>query len=145
VKNIQIIDRAVSSVYDIFAATDQEFALIFPAGQDVAFIDDVVSRENATALQEAFDAIWRRRLPKSQAMGIHGLLFYGLEEKKKYYPTLRLLGRYSRENSLFSTWCTMTTTALGHLHAELQGRSRRRPNCRDGRDCRNGSDFARRC
>ncbi len=40
-KNIQVIDGAVNCVYDIFAATEEEFDLIFPSGQDVAFIDEV--------------------------------------------------------------------------------------------------------
>jgi hypothetical protein len=39
-KNIQVIDGAENCVYDIFAATDEEFSLIFPRGQDVAFIDE---------------------------------------------------------------------------------------------------------
>ena len=42
-KNIQIIDGAINCVYDIFEATDDEFKLIFPAGQDIAFIDEVWS------------------------------------------------------------------------------------------------------
>jgi hypothetical protein len=33
-KNIQVIDRALDAVYDIFAATEQEFALIFPKNAD---------------------------------------------------------------------------------------------------------------
>ncbi len=37
------IDGADNAVYDIFAATDEEFSLIFPAGTDVAFIDEVTS------------------------------------------------------------------------------------------------------
>jgi hypothetical protein len=41
VKNIQIFDGADNAVYDIFAATDEEFGLIFPNGTDVAFIDEV--------------------------------------------------------------------------------------------------------
>lgn len=86
-KNIQVIDGAVNSVYDIFAATEEEFALIFPAGQDIAFSDEVWARESATALKAAFAKIWERRIPKSEAMGIHGILFYQLEKKKKYYPT----------------------------------------------------------
>lgn len=40
-------------------------------------------------LDQAFRAIWARRLAKAQAMGIHGLLFYELSEKKPYYPTRR--------------------------------------------------------
>ena len=41
VKKIQIFDGAENAVYDIFAATDEEFGLIFPSGTDVAFIDEV--------------------------------------------------------------------------------------------------------
>ena len=42
-KNIQIIDGAVNCVYDVFAASEEEFALIFPESQDVAFIGKVYS------------------------------------------------------------------------------------------------------
>jgi hypothetical protein len=86
-KNIQVIDAAENSVYDIFAATDEEFAIIFPASQDVAFIDEVMARGSEKNLSEVFTRIWGRRVPKHEAMGIHGLLFYELENKKQYYPT----------------------------------------------------------
>jgi hypothetical protein len=77
-------------VYDIFAATDEEFALIFSEGQDIAFIDEVYERGgDDAALNRAFEALWRRRLVKAQAMGIHGQLFYQLDEKKPFYPTRR--------------------------------------------------------
>lgn len=88
-KNIQIFDGAVNAVYDIFVATDDEFALIFSAGTDVAFIDEVYHQQSADVLDAAFTAIWKRRVPKSQAMGIHGILFYESEQKKPYYPTRR--------------------------------------------------------
>lgn len=86
-KNIQVIDGAVNSVYDIFAATDEEFALIFPTGTDVAFIDEVYRGADEALLDKAFKNIWLRRLAKKDAMGVHGILFYGLEKKKAYYPT----------------------------------------------------------
>jgi hypothetical protein len=88
-KNIQVVDGALNAVYDIFAATDDEFALIFPTGQDVAFIDEVMARGPKDSLNAAFKRIWGRRIPKCEAMGIHGLLFYELEHKKQYYPTRR--------------------------------------------------------
>ena len=86
-KNIQVIDSAENCVYDIFAATDVEFSLIFPNGQDVAFIDEVYAREAEEVLNSAFINIWARRLQKHEVQGIHGLLFYELEHKKIYYPT----------------------------------------------------------
>ena len=86
-KNIQVIDGAVNCVYDVFQATDEEFSVIFLAGEDVAFIDEVYGRGNKALLDQAFHEIWRRRIPKVQVMGIHGLLFYELEGKKAYYPS----------------------------------------------------------
>lgn len=86
-KNIMVVDGAVNCVYDIFAATDAEFALIFPADTDIAFIDEVYEHGDAAALDKAFNAIWTRRVKKADAMGIHGTLFYELPQKKPFYPT----------------------------------------------------------
>jgi hypothetical protein len=88
-KNIQVIDSADNCVYDIFGATDAEFSLLFRDGEDVAFIDEVLERGDRAALDAAFVEIWKRRKPKRDANGIHGLLFYGLEWKTVYYPTRR--------------------------------------------------------
>jgi hypothetical protein len=74
-------------VYDVFAATEAEFSLIFPEGKDVAFIDEVMARGPEGELNEVFNRIWQRRVPKREAMGTHGLLFYELQAKKQYYPT----------------------------------------------------------
>lgn len=82
-KNIQVIDGAENCVYDIFQATEDEFRLIFKGNSDVAFIDEVEVGE------ETFKNIWNRRIKKSEANSIHGILFYELENKKKYYPTRR--------------------------------------------------------
>jgi hypothetical protein len=88
-KNIQIIDGARNSVYDIFSASDEEFALIFPDGTDVAFIDEIYANGDRQLLDAAFNNIWQRRVKKADAQGIHGIIFYELEEKKPYYPTRR--------------------------------------------------------
>ncbi len=88
-KNIQVIDGADNCVYDIFAVTEDEFALIFLTGQDVAFIGEVYTRAEPSQLDDAFSRIWTRRIPKRDVAGIHGTLFYGQERKKVYYPTRR--------------------------------------------------------
>jgi hypothetical protein len=88
-KNIQVIDGADNAVYDIFSATDEEFALIFPAGQDIAFISEVLARGPNAELDEALEKLWKRRIRKRDAMGIHGVLFYELDNKMRYYPTRR--------------------------------------------------------
>ena len=88
-KNIQVIDGAINSVYDIFQATDEEFAQIFASGEDIAFIDEVYDRVGEKQLDVVFEHIWQRRIQKTQVNGIHGTLFYQLEEKKPFYPTRR--------------------------------------------------------
>jgi len=85
-KNIQIIDGADNCVYDIFSATEEEFALIFPVETDIAFINEVYEKGNPEKLDSAFIQIWKRRVSKKDAMGIHGILFYDNEHKKIYYP-----------------------------------------------------------
>jgi hypothetical protein len=88
-KNIMVIDGAENCVYDVFAVPEEDFALIFPGNTDVAFIEDVERRPNAAAVFEALKRSWSNRIRKRDAMGIHGLLFYQLYEKRRYYPTLR--------------------------------------------------------
>lgn len=88
-KNIQVIDGAKNCVYDIFAATEEEFLLIFPNETDIAFIDEVYAREDKKKLDAAFNSVWLRPIQKSDVRGIHGILFYQLEEKKIYYPNRR--------------------------------------------------------
>jgi len=90
-KNIQVIDGAENSVYDIFAATDADFRMIFGRGEDVAFIDDVFRkhRTKTKRLKSALARLWTRRIPKREAQGINGLLFYGVPQKKAFYPTRR--------------------------------------------------------
>jgi hypothetical protein len=88
-KNIQVIDGANNAVFDIFAATPEEFDLIFPPQQDVAFIEEVLARGPEAELDAAFARIWTRRVPKYRVQGIHGLLFFELQNKMQYYPTRR--------------------------------------------------------
>lgn len=80
-KNIQVINGADNSVYDIFVATEEEFLLIFPECQDTAFIKEILARVPDSELGAAFTSIWKRRIPKSQVTGIHGILFYELDKK----------------------------------------------------------------
>lgn len=88
-KNILVIDDARNCVYDIFSATDEEFSLIFKEGTDIAFIDEVFENSDDELLDQVFTNIWDRRIKKKDAHGIHGTLFYHLDEKKQYYPTRR--------------------------------------------------------
>ena len=88
-KNIVVVDGAENCVYDIFATPDDDFTLIFPEGTDIAFIEDIERRADAKLVFEALKRTWSNRIAKREAVGIHGIVFYQLYAKRKYYPTLR--------------------------------------------------------
>ena len=65
-KNIQVIDGAENCVYDIFAARDDVFDLVFTPGTDIAFVEELEQRPDADRVFEALGTIWPNRVPKSQ-------------------------------------------------------------------------------
>ena len=89
-KNILIVDGAENCVYDIFRASDQCFDLIFGEETDIAFIEDLENRDNWAEISSFLNQIWSERIPKKIVKGIHGTIFYGLLNKKKYYPKLKM-------------------------------------------------------
>ena len=85
-KNFQVIDGAVNCAYTIYQLEDDEFLRIFPEGQDVEFIKDVIARLGQKDVNAILSKAWQRRIAKPDANGIHGTLFYQLDEKKRFYP-----------------------------------------------------------
>ena len=86
-KNIQIIDGADNATYNIFQATDEEFAQIFPdSGQDLEVVEDYVARVGDDLAHQTLTRLWERPVYKQNIQGIHGTLFYDYKEKTKYIP-----------------------------------------------------------
>lgn len=89
-KNIQIIDGAVNCSFSIYAIPDRVFKSFFPMrGQDIEFIEDVIRRLGEKQAGELVKYTWNSRLEKSQANGIHGTLFFQMENRKVFYPNKR--------------------------------------------------------
>ena len=86
-KHVLVIDKAENSVYDIFGVDDAVFDLIFP--NDIAFAEDLKGRRQFKRIGAGLGKAWENRVPKGLVRGIHGTLFYELEHKRQYYPTLR--------------------------------------------------------
>lgn len=85
-RNIMIVDGAVNCAYDIFQVRDNTFIRIFPEpGQNIAFSEDIFSKTDRSLSKE----LWQRPIKKEDANGIHGIIFFNLAHKKKFYPTLR--------------------------------------------------------
>lgn len=86
-KNIQAIDGATNATFSIFQATDEEFALLFPNGTDIAFRDDIEARLTEKQQDDIFGALWSRPVDKKTVEGIHGTYFVDLDYRKFFFPT----------------------------------------------------------
>ena len=75
-KNIQIIDSAADASFSVFQATEDEFAVIFPDGQDIEISEDFHERVGEERGRVILSSIWKRPILKRDTNGIHGTIFY---------------------------------------------------------------------
>ena len=86
-KNVQVIDSAENCTYSVYEITDDEFAILFPGGADIEFIEDVENRLGEDAFLQFHPNLWKQPIEKVRVNGIHGTIFYGLSERKRqFYP-----------------------------------------------------------
>lgn len=85
-KNVQIVDGAANATFSVFQATDDEFSAMFPAGQDMELIEDLIDRLGDPKAGKILSKIWSRPILKSEVTGIHGTLFYDNEFRKEHIP-----------------------------------------------------------
>jgi len=89
-KSIQFIDSAQNCTYDVFAVTEDNFRLMFPAErQDIEFMGDFIERVGEEVADRVCERVFAKKLEKESIAGIHGTLFYEQGYKKKFYPTKR--------------------------------------------------------
>ena len=89
-KNIHVIDGAVNATFNIFQATDDEFAAIFPGlGQDIEVVEEFVARVGEETAKKTLSGLWDRPIYKHDVQGIHGTLYYDHKEKAAYLPKSR--------------------------------------------------------
>ena len=85
-KNIQIIDGAVNATFSVFQATDEEFAAIFPDRRDIELVEDLIERIGEEPASSVLTPLWSRPIPKRDALGVHGTLFYNNEHRRHHIP-----------------------------------------------------------
>jgi hypothetical protein len=83
-KNVQIIDGAINSTFDIFEVSLNQFKVVFPDNKDVAFLDDFPHLDNQTEFWKEF---YKSKVDKEKVRGIHGTLHLtGSEVEKDEFP-----------------------------------------------------------
>jgi len=86
-KHIQVIDSAENCSYSIYAVSDRDFAVLFPnPGQDIEFVDDLTVRLGVRAAGDLVINATSKYVDKKNVVGIHGTIFIGLCDRRRYYP-----------------------------------------------------------
>ncbi|HQS98416.1 MAG: hypothetical protein B7Y31_01855 [Novosphingobium sp. 16-62-11] len=88
-KNILIVDGAMNATFSVFQATDEEFATLFPNGEEIDLVEDVIERTGQAVAETIFARVWERPVLKSEAQGIHATLIYDDPSRRDYLPPSR--------------------------------------------------------
>lgn len=88
-KNILIVDGAMNATFSVFQATDEEFATLFPNGEEIEVIEDVIERTGEEVADAIFACVWERPILKTEAQGIHATLIYDDPSRRDYLPPSR--------------------------------------------------------
>jgi len=78
VKNIEIISTADIGQHELFAATEDEFALFFRSGENIAFLDRVAQRVPKVLVHSTLSRVLSRPVGQGPGIATHGVLFYDL-------------------------------------------------------------------
>jgi hypothetical protein len=91
-KNFMVVDGALNSTFDVFGTDEATFAVVFPDGADISFLDEVTKRVKDLGLDEAefFGRLYSNRREKNGIRGLHGTLHStGTPSDKGHFPTRR--------------------------------------------------------
>jgi hypothetical protein len=87
-KNVQVIDGAVNSVFEVYSIPDKLFYTLFPKGTDLAFVKDFVGKIKNS--DNRWRALYKRRMDEKSIRGIHGSLCLDLcNINPKFFPSRR--------------------------------------------------------
>ena len=56
-KNILMVDVAMNATFSVFQATDEEFKTLFPTGQEMDVIEDVIGRTGEEVAEVIFNRV----------------------------------------------------------------------------------------
>ncbi|SHL04188.1 hypothetical protein [Desulforamulus aeronauticus] len=88
-KNIQIIDGARNSVFEIYAIDDETFGKIFGNEMDVVFLSDLTEYldYDKPEIQAFWLKVYSKKMDKRNVNGIHGTLHLDSSYcEKSYFP-----------------------------------------------------------
>jgi hypothetical protein len=90
-RNVQVVDGAINTAYAIYSIGERDFRALFPRGRNIEFAEDFTRRVGRSRANGILERLWSHPVHKPEVRGIHGTLFFGLLQKRQFYPTWREL------------------------------------------------------
>lgn len=82
--NVQVIDGASNSIFEIYNISEEQFNIFFSNGADVAFTSDFPHLDDD---EDFWSLFYSRRVDKKKVKGIHGTLHLeGNDAEKECFP-----------------------------------------------------------
>jgi hypothetical protein len=76
VKNIEIVSSAEDATSELFAATEEEFAVFFQRGENIVFLERLAQRVPKVHLYATLSRVLARPVVAGPGIAVHGVLFY---------------------------------------------------------------------
>ena len=71
-KNIEIVDGALNSRFEIYTVEDDVFNALFPDGKDEIYLEDLSEKLQSDAV--FWERVYAREVERRSVQGIHGIL-----------------------------------------------------------------------
>ena len=71
-KNVEIVDGALNSRFEIYAVDDEVFQRLFPTGRDEIYLEDL--NEEIQNDADFWDRVYAREVDRRSVQGIQGIL-----------------------------------------------------------------------
>ena len=75
-KNIEIVGTADDAASELFAATEEEFAVFFRPGENIAFLERLARHVPKVQLYATLARVLARPVVPGPGIATHGVLFY---------------------------------------------------------------------
>ncbi len=86
-KNVQVIDGGVNSIFEIYQISDEQFDMVFPQNTDIAFLDEVNQRIDPNSNTSFWNEFYSKQIAKPEVIGIHGTLhLFANDYVKRSFP-----------------------------------------------------------
>lgn len=87
-KNIQVIDGAANSIFEIYQVPNDLFDILFPNSTDIAFVDEIDKDDETREGKRFWNMVYQHPVNKKRVAGIHGTLHLTASlVDKEYFPT----------------------------------------------------------